>query len=251
MNKTGNKLSILNEFKFDVKPVGVKYLTKPPSGIAELNKDLTLCEMLKAAFDGNSFFASAKNHTCDAGLYVLGQRELEEPYINGEFGARMGVFQDERSAARLYHYLPRIPKGEVHHIALSPADQLSEDPDVLILLATTDQAEILLRAMSYKTGAPWHSRYSSAVGCAWLFIEPFLTGEINFITTGLGFGMRRRKLFPAGMQFIAIPFDKISQMLQTLREMPWIPRPYQADGPEYVRRLRTELGLEGSKDKDK
>ena len=77
-----------------------------------------------------------------------------------------------------------------------------------------------------------------------LFIFPYLNGEINFIATGLGFGMRRRNLFPEGRHFLSIPFDQLPYMLQTLREMPWIPRPYQPDGPEYVKHLRVNLGLD-------
>lgn len=72
MTITGNDLGILDEFKFEVKPVGVKYLSKPLQGIAELDKKQTLCEMLKSAFEGNSFIAGAEKHACDAGLYVLG-----------------------------------------------------------------------------------------------------------------------------------------------------------------------------------
>ena len=241
-----NDWAILDKFKFQAPPVGIKYLTKPIQGISKLGKNLSLCEMLKTAFEGNSFYASAKNHACDAGLYVLGQTELKEQYINGKFGAGLGVFQDERAAGRLYHYVPRIAKGVVKYIVLFPLDQLEIDPDVLIILANTSQAEILLRAMSYKTGKMWHSRYSSAIGCAWLFAYPYLSGEINFVSTGLGFGMKRRKLFPEGRQFISIPFGRLPPMMQTLREMPWVPRPYQPDGMEYVKRLRVKLGLDQS-----
>ena len=244
MSLTKSDLEILDKFEFRSPPVGVKYLVKPIQGIAKLDENRSLCEMLKDAFEGNSFYADAKNHTCDAGLYVLGQTELDEPYLNGEFGAGIGVFRDERAAARLYHYIPRIAVGEVNYVGFSPYNQLAFDPDVLIILADTRQAEILLRAMSYRTGKMWQSRYSPAIGCAWLFIHPYLNGEINFIATGLGFGMRRRKLFPEGMQFISIPFDQLPSMLEALREMPWVPRPYQPDGLEYVKRLRIKLGLD-------
>jgi hypothetical protein len=115
---------------------------------------------------------------------------------------------------------------------------------VLVILANTTQAEILLRATSYKTGRMWLSRYSAAMGCAWLFIYPYLSGEIDFITTGLGFGMRRRKLFPEGLQFISIPFDQLPSILETLKEMPWVPEPFKPDGLEYVKNLRVKLGLE-------
>lgn len=235
---------ILKKFEFKSIPVGVKYLTKPMPGLAKLDETQALCEMLKAAFGGSSFYAEARNHACDAGLYVLGQTELAEPYLSGEFGAAMGIFRDERAAARLYHYIPRIAEGEVKFVAFSPFDRLTFDPDVLIILADTAQAEILLRAMSYRTGRMWQSRYSSAIGCAWLFVHPYLTGEINFIPTGLGFGMRRRKLFPEGMQLMSIPFDSLPAMLEALGEMPWIPRPFQPDGLEYVKLMRIKLGLD-------
>jgi uncharacterized protein (DUF169 family) len=241
---TKDEWSILNRLKFEAPPVGVKYLAKPLRGTAKLGKTLSLCEMLKSALEGNSFYADARNHACEAGLCVLGHSEPMEQYVSGKFGAGLGVFGDERAAARLYHYVPRIAKGVVKYIALSPFNRLVFDPDVLIVMAKTDQAEILLRAMSYGTGEMWHSRYSSAVGCAWLFAYPYLNGEINFIATGLGFGMRRRKLFPEGRHLISIPYNRLPGMLQTLREMPWIPRPYRPDGAEYVKRLRIKLGLD-------
>lgn len=244
MPSVKNDFEILDKFRFASPPVGVKFLAEPPRKAAKLNEKKSLCEMLKMAFEGSSFYADAQNHTCEAGLYVLGQTDLEEPYLTGKFGAGMDIFRDERAAARLYHYLPRLARGEVNFVAFSPYDRLTFDPDVLIILADTGQAEILLRAMSYRTGGMWQSRYSSAVGCAWLFIHPYLSGEINFVATGLGLGMKRRKLFPEGMQLVSIPFDRLSSMLETLREMPWIPRPLQPDGMEYVKRLRTKLGLD-------
>ena len=98
--------------------------------------------------------------------------------------------------------------------------------------------------MSYKTGQMWASKYSSAVGCAWIFIHPYLSGEINYGITGLGFGMKRRKLFPEGLQWLSIPFNALPAFLQTLREMPWEPPPYKPDGMEYVENLKASLGLD-------
>jgi uncharacterized protein (DUF169 family) len=72
---TKNDWAILD--KFHVPPVGIKYLTKRPQGIGKLGKELSLCEMLKAAFEGNSFYANVKNHACDAGLYILGKGAVD------------------------------------------------------------------------------------------------------------------------------------------------------------------------------
>ena len=168
---------------------------------------------------------------------------LQSLISSGEFGAGLKIFEEPRSASRLYQYIPKIGKGVVNYIAFSPLNKLSFDPDVLVILAKTSQTEILLRAMSYRTGKMWLSRFSPAIGCAWIFIYPYLTGELNYTMTGLGHGMKRRKLFPEGMQIVSIPFDLLPSMLQTLQEMPWVLPAYEPDGTEFVKRLLNELGL--------
>ncbi len=244
MDLKSNDRDILYRFNFKSLPVGIKFFLSPPHRMPKLSKKLTLCEMLKNALEGNSFYAGIGNHACEPGSYILGQTELKPQYASGSYGAGLEVFRDERAASRLYQYIPRIPKSVVEYVAFSPLDRLQFDPDVLIVLADTSQTEILLRAMSYRTGKPWHSKYSSAIGCAWLLAYPYLSGQINFIATGLGFGMRRRKLFPEGLHLISIPFDQLASLTQTLEEMPWVPRPYQPDGMAYVKRLRIKLGID-------
>jgi uncharacterized protein (DUF169 family) len=243
MTITEKDLAILDKFDFDVPPVGVKFMVKRPDRIERLNENMALCEMLKKAQEGNAFFADAKNHTCEAGLYVLGQADAPEPFISGEFGAGLRIFEDARSASRLYHYIPRIGKGVVNYIAFSPLDKLSFDPDILIILAKTSQSEILLRAMSYRTGKMWSSKLSAAIGCAWIYVYPYLTGELNYTTAGLGHGMKRRNLFPEGHQLISIPFDLLPSILQTLQDMPWVLPAYKPDGMEFVKRLLVKLGI--------
>jgi uncharacterized protein (DUF169 family) len=235
--------AILDKFDFDVPPVGVKFLTKRPDSIERLDANMALCEMLKKAQEGNAFFVDKENHMCDAGPYVLGQADAPEPFISGRFGAGLKIFEEPRSASRLYHYIPRIGKGVVNYVALSPLSKLPFDPDVLIILSKTSQTEILLRAMSYRTGKMWSSKCSAAIGCAWIFVYPYITGELNYIMTGLGHGMRRRKLFPEGQQLLSIPFDLLPSMLQNLQDMPWVLPAFEPDGAEFVKRLLVKLGI--------
>lgn len=244
MALTQEDLSTLDRLELRIRPVGVKYFVREPQGIAALNQKLALCEMLRKAQGGDVFYASVEDHACEAGAYVLGQQDAAGPFVSGEFGAGLGVFKDVRAAARLYHYVPRIAPHVVNHVALSPVDQLPFDPDVLFLLADLRQTEILMRASSYESGRMWSSKYSAAIGCAWLLVHPYLTGDINFFPTGFGFGMRRRKLFPDGMFFFCIPFDQLGLLLRVVREMPWVPRPFEPDGPEYVKDLRARLGID-------
>ena len=235
--------AILNKFDFDVPPVGVKFLAKRPDMVEKLDENMALCEMLKKAQGGNAFFADAGNHTCEAGMYVLGQADIGAPFASGEFGAGLKIFEEPRSASRLYIHIPKIGRGIVNYVVFSPIDKLQFEPDLLILLASTHQTEIILRAMSYRSAKIWVSKFTPAIGCAWTYSYPFLTGELNYFVTCLGHGMKRRKLFPEGRQIISIPFDLLSSMLQTLQDMPWVLPAYKPDGLEFVRRLLDKLGI--------
>jgi len=243
MTLTQKDFSILGKFAFDVPPVAVKFSTRRPPKVERLAEKMALCEMLKKAQQGNAFYADAENHVCDAGLYILGQADSPEPFISGEFGAGLQIFEEPRSASRLYLHIPKLGRGIIHYVAFAPLDKLSFDPDLLIILANTEQTEILLRAMSYRTGEMWESKFTAAIGCAWTYIYPYLTGKLNYTITGLGHGMKRRRLFPEGRQLVSIPFDLLPSMLKTLREMPWVLPAYQPDGKEFVGRLLTELGI--------
>jgi uncharacterized protein (DUF169 family) len=243
MALTKEDVAILKKFDFDVPPVGVKFLTKPPNMVERLDENMAFCEMLKRAQDGKTFFADLKNHTCEAGLYVLGQADAPAPFISGEFGAGLQIYEEPRSASRIYLHIPKIGRGVVQYVAFSPLDKLSFEPDLLILLADTSQTEILLRAMSYRTGQMWVSKYTPAIGCAWIYIYPYLSGELNYTIAGLGHGMKRRQLFPEGRQIISIPFDLLPSLLQTLQVMPWVLPAYKPDGMEFVRRLLEKLGI--------
>ena len=243
MPTTKENAAVLEKFDFDLPPVGVKFLSNPPDTIEKVEGKLALCEMLKSAQQGHAFYAGAQNHACEAGLYVLGQEDAPEPFINGAFGAGLQIYESQRAASRLYLHIPRIGKGVVHYVAFAPLDKLDFDPDVLILTADTDQTEILLRALSYKTGQMWVSRMTPAIGCAWIYVYPYLKGELNYTIAGLGHGMRRRELFPQGRQIISIPFDLLPSILQTLREMPWELPAFKPDGMEYVKNLLGRLGM--------
>ena len=240
---TKENVAVLDKFDFEVPPVGVKFLSQRPDMVERLDENMALCEMLKKAQAGEAFFADAQNHTCEAGLYVLGQADIGAPFASGEFGAGLKIFDGPRSASRLYLHIPKIGRGIVNYVAFSPLNKIQFDPDLLILLASTRQTEIVLRAMSYRSAKIWISKFSPAIGCAWTYSYPFLTGELNYFITGMGHGMKRRELFPEGRQIISIPFDLLPSLLQTLQEMPWVLPAFKADGAEFVGRLMDKLGI--------
>ena len=121
---------------------------------------------------------------------------------------------------------------------------MSYTPDLFIVLTdTTSQAEILLRALSYTTGKVLTSKMTNVLGCAWLYAYPYLSGEVNYLTTGLGFGMKAQKVFPEGRQLISIPYDQLPAITLNLQEMEWVPPSYSGEDPDFDKELFARFGF--------
>jgi uncharacterized protein (DUF169 family) len=245
MSSTQQDLSIFNKFNFENPPVGVKFLFNKPEGIERLDKNLAFCQMFKEAQQrGTPFYADLENLACAPSAYVWG-RDISEVYESGQFGAALKVFKEARANKRIYPYMPRLAPGVVNYIAFSPLDKLSFDPDLLIIITdNTSQTEIVLRAIIYTNGEMWSSEMTNVMGCAWIYAYPFVTGDLNYVTTGLSCGMKAKKVFPEGRQIISIPYNWLPTITQNLQEMEWVLPAYAADNiGEFVKRLYTELGV--------
>jgi uncharacterized protein (DUF169 family) len=120
---------------------------------------------------------------------------------------------------------------------------LSFDPDLLIVTAKPHQAEILLRAYSYRSGAAWNAKGTSVLGCAYLYMYPYATGELNMMVTGLYHGMRARNTFPEGLLLITIPFNVLPEIIQNLETMTWDLPQYSWGKKAHVKKME-EIGRE-------
>src|SRR4030043_138205 len=225
MSPIPKDLAVLEKFKFERKPVGVKFLATRPKGLKRPEKQLDFCEMLAEAQQGKPFYVTKDDFTC-IGPLLLGMIDGEPLFESGQVGPKLGVFRDPRANRRIYQYLPRLAKNTVKYVAFAPLDKLTFEPDLLIVLASVSQAEIFIRAKSYTTGEMWSARGTAAAGCAWLYLYPLLSGDMNMTVTGFGFGMKSRKLFPEGQILITIPWDKLPGIIKNLGEMEWVPPSY-------------------------
>ncbi len=233
----------LAKVEIEASGVAVKFSTKAPEGIARLDGQMRLCEMLRHAQEGNTFYAGSENHLCGAALYAFG-KDLPPVYTSGEYGSGLEVFDSPRTGSRLYDHIPRFEaRRDINFVTLSPVEKTTYDPDLLIVLAKEDQTETLLRAMSYGTGKMWTSKSTGVIGCAWLFVYPYLSGELNY-TPVLSLGMRALKVFPSGRQLVSIPFDMLPGMLDSLNKMPLVLPSLQPGGDEFRKELLERLGLD-------
>jgi uncharacterized protein (DUF169 family) len=148
--------------------------------------------------------------------------EPEPIYKSGQIGAKEKIYQEARANARIYQYVPKLDKDTVRYVAFSPVDKLTFEPDVLIITASPNQAETILRALSYSTGKPLTTKITPVLMCAWVFLYPYTSGEMNYTVTGLGYGMRVQKLLPEGLFLISVPYDLIPMLIDNLHEMEWV-----------------------------
>jgi uncharacterized protein (DUF169 family) len=225
-------LSIYKKFNFENPAVGVKFLPSRPEGMEQLQKSMALCEMIKEAQQrGTPFYITKDNEDC-AGAMMLGMVEPSPHPGGGELGVKYGIFEEARVNERLIENSPKIATGLVNCVAFSPLDKLTFEPDLLFLMTTTSQAEIVLRALSYSTGEIWSSKITSVGACAWIFVYPYQSGKVNYVATGLTFGLKAKKVYPEGRMIFSIPYDWIPIITQNLQKMEWVLPSYTDDTRE-------------------
>jgi uncharacterized protein (DUF169 family) len=153
------------------------------------------------------------------GKILLGMDEFAPFEKSGQIGERLGVFEEARANQHLYQFMPKLDRDTVNYVAFSPADQLNFEPDVLVIAAPPEKAEIVMRAVTYSTGEMYKSSCTPVMGCAWFLLYPFKTGEVNFVVPALVHGPRGRELWPADTLLVSIPYRWIPTVLTNLARM--------------------------------
>jgi len=190
--------SIYDKIGFEKPPIGVKFMFFRPQGIEPLSmdKNLSFCEMLKEAQQTRTpFYFNKENNESCVGKFLLGMEGMAAFAESGQIGARLQIFQEPRANYAFYQHVPKFDGGTVNYVAFSPIDKLTFEPDVLVITATPSQGEIVMRSMTYSTGELYNSRTTPVMGCAWCFIYPFKSGNVNYILPEMIHGMKGRELF--------------------------------------------------------
>ena len=225
MSSTIKDLSIFNNFKFEMQPIGIKFLLFKPDSIRKLEKKLALCEMIREAQESEPFYTALDNFNC-VGPILMGMVESDPVFESGHIGQSLHIFEEARANRRLYHYITKLERNSVNYVAFSSIDKISFTPDVLILAADGTQLEIILRAMCFATGKMWTSKGTPVIACAWLTTYPYISGEVNFIMTDVSHGMKAKQIFPSGTILVSIPYDQLSNIIDGLQKIEWLPALY-------------------------
>ena len=217
-----NDYSVLAKLGLEDKPVGVKYGFFRPEGIEPLEKEaaMSLCEMMRLCQREEREFYFSKDHTetC-VGKILLGMEDMAPFAESGQIGARLGVFDEPRCNQHFYQFVSKMDRGTVNYVSFAPYDKMNFEPDVLVVSAPAEKAELVMRAMTYSTGEMYKSSCTPVMGCSWLLIHPFKTQEVNFIVPALVHGPHGRELYSPDTLLIGIPYRWIPAVLRGLNEM--------------------------------
>ena len=236
MQSLRTDLSIFKEFDLEYPPVGVKFLTSRPDNIEQLDKSMALCEMVKEAQQRDKpFYMAAENEDCSGKgtLGMMGPSPLAE---GGQIGIKFGIFQEPRANGKMNRQAPSFSQGVVNYVAFGRFDCLNFEPDLLFFVGSPSQAEIVMRALSYSTGDFWESKISLVGACAYTFTYPFQSGKVNYVPTGMTFGMKARKVYPEGLIMISIPYNWIPTIVENLKQMDWVLPAFKDTREEFMAR---------------
>lgn len=235
----GIDLAIFERLELEKPPVGVKFLFEKPRGLRRLEKNMAICLMPEEAQNSGAFYVDQTHFECAEPLF-LGLHNDDPFSVAGQIGTKVGldIFQEARANRRIYEVLPTLKPGSCNYLVFAPLKELEFDPDVLLVTGNTRQAEIVLRAYTYSTGAMYVSRTTPVIGCAWTLVYPYISGELNYVPEGLCFGHLAREVGKPGEITISIPFNLLKTVVANLHEMTWV-LPAYTDGREgYNRRFK-------------
>ena len=215
----------------EIPPVAIKFHFRRPEHIEQTKEVTAFCEFLKRAQDGARFCIAAENENC-CGKIPLGMAPKDAATVSGCVGAEMKLYRNAAPNLRLHCSYPTVSLGAINFVEFCPLVECDFDPDLVICIAETEQAQLILRATSYISGDLWESRSSYVMSCAWTYAYPYLTGKVNTLITGMHHGLKRKKLYPAGRHIISIPYQKLGEVVTALDEMVWIPPDLQEGAPD-------------------
>jgi len=212
-----------------------------PEGIEQLDKSISFCEMFREAQKRNAPFYFAKENEACFGKALLGMEDLPTFAQSGQIGIQLEIFEEPRANASIYKHISLLPRNTISYVALCPLDQLTFEPDLLIITADASQAEIVFRAMSYSTGELRESKSTGVLGCSWLYIYPYVSGKVNYTVTGLAFGMKSKEVLEAGWILISIPYQWLPTITKNLQAIKWVLPSYTEGREKFLVRERENI----------
>jgi uncharacterized protein (DUF169 family) len=173
---------------------------------------------------GKTILMLAEDHGCDRGAYMLGVKEPPETVLNGEMYAKSHMVETARAGKRLIDQAPKIPVGKTAAILLTPLEEATIDPDVVLVSANPHQSLVILNAINYQNGLEIPLRFQILTSfCAYATALPFKYGKPE--ATIPQEQARMRSNFTNEEMLIGIPGEMLEHVAQVISGLCCVPRP--------------------------
>ena len=199
-------------------------LSKIPEGLPRPESKLYYCAAVGQAMQGKTILMLAEDHGCDRGAYMLGVKEPSEAVLNGEMYAKSHMVETARAGKRLIDQAPKIPVGKTAAILLTPLEETTIDPDVVLVSANPHQSLVILNATNYQNGLEIPLRFQILTSfCAYATALPFKYGKPE--ATIPQEQARMRSNFTNEEMLIGIPGEMLEHVAQVISGLCCVPRP--------------------------
>ncbi len=198
-------------------PVAVKLIKKGeafPEGYNLPDKQLSHCQAIMGAKNGNSYKMPTDMEGCNVGASCLGMLKTPEKVANGEFHANMGIHESPAAAKAMIDQRIDI-KYDTDGEVVCPLKDANFAPDVVIFVDIPERIYWFEGLYTRKTGG--RVQYSTApfqCACEDTTAVPIVTGKPN-ISIGC-FGCRKKTDMKADEMAIGVPYKLIPGMVDTL-----------------------------------
>ena len=196
-----------------------------PEGLPRPESKIYYCEAVgKVMKEGKTLLLLAEDHGCNRGAYMLGVKEPPEIVVNGEMYAKSHMVETPRAGKRLIDQAPKIPVGKTAAILLTPLEEATFDPDVVLVSANPHQTLVIFNAANYKNGFEINLKFQVFVSfCAYATVLPFKYGKMN--ATIPQEQARMRSQFTNEEMLIGIPGEMLETIAQVLSGLCCVRKP--------------------------
>ncbi len=201
-------------------PVAVKLIKegeKPPTGYAVPDKQMSHCQSVMAARNGQKLLLAADAHSCKNGASALGLAAVPEKTASGEFYHGAGMFASAEAAKSMIDKRSSVPYN-VTHTVVAPLKDADFEPDVVVLADIPERIYWLVPMSVHQGGGrvDFNTAPYNAI-CVDATARPLLTDNMN-ISLGC-FGCRKRTELQADEMLAGIPFSRLPLMMEALESL--------------------------------
>jgi uncharacterized protein (DUF169 family) len=202
-------------FKLEDSPVAVSCLKGSVDGAG--GQRIRICRAILDAAEGKSFKISKENNACFGASWHLGFRKLDDPkveklvkkfVVEGE-----KLFSSYEALEELISQMPPPPDNKDAYFALSPLEEASFEPQIVVFVCNPDQACRLLTFVSFTDGKMPRIKIGGPA-CRLAVIYPMLSGQTNLsfydYTARKICGVKPDKLL------VSMPYNQVLQMVSNI-----------------------------------